>query len=114
MLQSLSLITLGVADLPRSRAFYTQAFGWSPVWENDMTIFYQMNGFLLSTFPQRALEEDMGGRPLASQGAFSLAHNVLTRGAVDKVIARLLAGGATLMRAPDEPRRASCRTRTVS
>ena len=103
MLKSLSLITLGVSDLARSRAFYTGGFGWSPVWENDGIVFYQMNGFLLSTFLTEALEADMGGRRLAPQGAFSLAHNVLTRDAVDAVMETLLAHGATLIRQPDEP-----------
>ncbi|MBV7407635.1 VOC family protein [Maritimibacter sp. DP1N21-5] len=103
MLQSLSLVTLGVTDLARSRAFYTGGFGWPPVFENDSIVFYQMNGFLLSTFLHAALEEDMGGRRLAPNGAFSLAHNVTTRDAVNDVVATLLSHGATLIRQPDEP-----------
>ena len=50
MQQQVAVITLGIADLGRSRRFYTNGFGWNPVFENDEVIFYQMNGFVLSTW----------------------------------------------------------------
>ena len=34
MQQQVSVITLGVADLARSKRFYAEGFGWTPVFEN--------------------------------------------------------------------------------
>lgn len=76
--QQVAVITLGVADLARSRRFYTEGFGWEPAFENDEIIFYQMNGCVLATWLAAALAADMR-RPTPSRqsgGAFALAHNV--------------------------------------
>lgn len=43
MQQQISVITLGVADLAASRRFYAEGFGWTPVFENEEIVFYQMN-----------------------------------------------------------------------
>jgi len=59
MQQQISFVTLGIAELDRSRRFYVEGFGWSPVFENEEIIFYQMAGFVLGTFLKHALEEDM-------------------------------------------------------
>src|SRR3954470_9838353 len=87
------LITLGVVDLDRSRRFYVDGFGWSPVFENEEIIFYQMNGLMLGTWLQSALEGDMQRSGLSRPGAFALAHNVPTEGDVQIVIERLTAAG---------------------
>ena len=45
--QRVTLITLGVRDLPRARAFY-EALGWTESPRSQETIaFYQMNGLVL-------------------------------------------------------------------
>ena len=44
MQQQVSVVTLGVADLARSRRFYEDGFGWRPVFANEEILFYQMNG----------------------------------------------------------------------
>lgn len=59
MQQQASVITLGVGDLRRSRRFYTNGFGWVPVFENDEIIFYQMNGLVLGTWLAEMLDDDM-------------------------------------------------------
>jgi hypothetical protein len=41
MRQQISVITLGVINLARSRRFYVDGFGWSPVFENEEIIFYR-------------------------------------------------------------------------
>jgi len=38
--QQISVITLGVTDLARSKRFYAEGFGWKPVWQNDEIAFY--------------------------------------------------------------------------
>lgn len=82
MQQQVSVITLGIAELARSRRFYTEGFGWQPVFDNEDIIFYQMNGFVLGTFLIASLEEDMNRDRLSTRSAFALAHNVATRNEV--------------------------------
>lgn len=103
MQQQVSVITLGIAELARSRRFYTEGFGWQPVFENEDIIFYQMNGFVLGTFLIASLEEDMNRDRLSTRGAFALAHNVATRNEVEAVMEQLIAAGGTLLRAADAP-----------
>jgi catechol 2,3-dioxygenase-like lactoylglutathione lyase family enzyme len=102
MQQQLSLVTLGIADLARSRRFYCDGFGWTPVFQNEEIVFYQMNGFVLGTWLAKALEDDMM-RPSVRPGAFSLAHNVATAGEVQAVIERLSGHGGRILRPADAP-----------
>jgi catechol 2,3-dioxygenase-like lactoylglutathione lyase family enzyme len=103
MQQQLSFVTLGVAELARSRRFYVEGFGWKPVFENEEIIFYQMAGVVLGTFLKSSLEADMNRSGLLTPGAFSLAHNVLRKEEVEPVMQRLLSAGGSLLRAADAP-----------
>lgn len=98
MQQQLSVITLGISDLARSKRFYTEGFGWTPVFENDEIAFYQMNGFVLGTWLTPKLEEDMQRNGLKRPGAFTLAHNVRTKDEVQPLLDALVAAGGTLLR----------------
>lgn len=103
MQQQMAVLTLGIADLARSRRFYAEGFGWSPVFENDEIVFYQMNGFVLATWLQPALEADMQRPGLARPGAYALAHNVRSRDEVQPLIARLAAAGGLVLRPGEAP-----------
>ena len=103
MQQQVAVITLGIVDLSRSRRFYTEGFGWQPVFENNEVIFYQMNGFVLSTWQSAALESDMMRSGWSRPGAFALAHNVSTKDEVLPIIERLVAAGGHVLRPADEP-----------
>lgn len=103
MKQSLSVITLGVADMARSRRFYVEGFGWAPVFESPEITFYQMNGFVLGTFLEGALKDDMKGEGRSGAGLYALAHNVPERDEVQPAMEKLLAAGGSLMRAADAP-----------
>src|SRR5690606_22299388 len=103
MQQQISVITLGIADLARSRRFYADGFGWTPVFENRAIAFYQMNGFVLGTWQQAALEADMRRGALARPGAFSLAHNVGSEAEVAAAMARLARHGGRVLRPADAP-----------
>ena len=103
MQHQIAVITLGITDMARSRRFYTEGFGWRPVFENETIIFYQMNGFVLGTFEKSALEADMGRSGHISPGAFSLAHNVASKSDVQGVMDQLVHAGGTLLRAADAP-----------
>jgi len=71
--QQIAVVTLGIADIARSRRFYVDGFGWKPVFENPEIIFYQMNGLVLATWHTPALEEDMKTPDLARPGALAAA-----------------------------------------
>lgn len=103
MQQQISIITIGIADLGRSRRFYTEGFGWVPVFENEEIIFYQMNGLVLGTYEKSAFEKDINRFDLSSPGAFSLAHNVADQIEVDGLIDRLAKAGGRVIRPADAP-----------
>lgn len=99
----MSVLTLGVADLARSRRFYVEGFGWRPVFENDEIVFYQMNGFVLGTWLREHLAEDMGRPAPAEPGGFALAHNVAAPEQVAPAMERLAAAGGHVLRQADAP-----------
>lgn len=103
MQQQLSVITLGVESLSRARRFYVEGFGWTPIFENDEIIFFQMNGFVLGLFLQSSLEADMNRKYLQRPGAFALAHNVACAADVENVMAQLTLAGGTIIRPADAP-----------
>ena len=103
MQQQISVITLGIADLARSKRFYVEGFGWTPVFENDEIVFYQMNGLMLGTWLTPQLEGDMQRSGLVRPGAFALAHNVATAAGVQPVVDLLLRYGGRLLRPAEAP-----------
>jgi catechol 2,3-dioxygenase-like lactoylglutathione lyase family enzyme len=103
MRQQVSVITLGISDLERSRRFYVEGFGWEPVFQNEEIIFYQMNGFVLGTWLAASLEADMQRTGLARPGAFALAHNVGTRDEVQPLLEHLSKFGGRILKAATEP-----------
>ena len=51
----LNIVTLGVADLQRSRQFYADAFGWTPANGSDENIvFLNHGGIILALYPMEA------------------------------------------------------------
>lgn len=103
MQQQVAVISLAIGDLARSKRFYVDGFGWTPVFENEEIVFYQMNGLVLGTWLQDRLEADMGRSGLRLPGAFALAHNVATRDLVQPLIDRLAAAGGRILRNGDAP-----------
>lgn len=103
MQQQISVITLGVDDLARSRRFYGNGFGWAPVFDNPEIVFYQMNGLVLGTWLRSSLDADLQRSSMAGPGAYALAHNVASAEAVGELMARLAAAGGTVLRDADAP-----------
>jgi hypothetical protein len=103
MQHQISVITLGVADLQRSRRFYGDGFGWRPVFENPEIVFYQMNGFVLGTWLMDALAADTRRSASQSSGAFTLAHNVPSRDEVASVMDHLAQHGGRILRPAGAP-----------
>jgi predicted lactoylglutathione lyase len=102
MQQSVSLITLGVADVERAKAFY-DALGWAAAWEMEETIFYRANGVVLVLWARAKLADDMGIADTgAGWGGIALAHNVGSREQVDAITEHARAAGAVITRDPAE------------
>lgn len=104
MEQRMSLVTLGVADVARSRRFY-EALGWrASGYSVETTAFFQLGGMVLALWGRDALAEDAGLSPGDGFGCVSLAQNVRTREAVDAVLAEAAkAGGRILKPAVEAP-----------
>ena len=103
MQQQISIITLGIADLTRSRRFYIDGFGWSPIFENKEIMFYQMNGFVLGTWLKKALMNDMNRPSDGLASAHALAHNVARKEDVEPLMQRLINAGGKMLRPADTP-----------
>lgn len=100
--QRLSLVTLGVADVARSRRFY-EALGWRASGASVPEVaFFQLNGMGLALYGQAALSADLGLAAPPRPGGVTLAVNLRSREAVDAAVAETLAAGATLLQAPRE------------
>lgn len=94
MEQRISLITLGVADLDRARAFY-RALGWAaaPGASGDVA-FYQAGGMVLALWDRSRLAEDSGVADSGGWGGVTLAINVRSPSEVDEVFSQARAAGA--------------------
>jgi uncharacterized protein len=99
-----SLITLGVADLARARAFY-EALGWSTAaaLEDDVVFFpLPAAGMILGLWDRASLTQDSGVEDPGGYGGVTLAYNVRSAAEVDETIAEAQAAGARIARKPAE------------
>ena len=98
--QRVSLVTLGVRDLGRSRRFYEQ-LGWRGQ-ETEETVFFQAGGMALVLWSREKLAADSGldDRGTDGFGGVALAQNVRSPEEVDDVVARAADAGATVTRPP--------------
>jgi hypothetical protein len=97
-----TLITLGVADLPASRAFY-EALGWQGQ-EIEETFFVQAGGLAIVLWGRAKLAEDAGVTDPTPGGfdGIALAQNVGSRDQVDEVMAQAAAAGARITKPAEE------------
>ena len=99
MEQRVSLITLGVRDLPRAARFY-DALGWSRAKGPEGIVAYDLIGQTLGLYPLADLARDMGVSPDSlGHGAATLAHNLREAGEVADLLERAEAAGARILRA---------------
>jgi uncharacterized glyoxalase superfamily protein PhnB len=104
MEQRISLITLGVADLARSRRFYEGGLGWTKDNPQDEVAFYQLsNGLVLALWSRVELAADAR---VADAGAtfsgISIAFNTRSHDEVDEVLAAAESAGGTVTKPAEE------------
>ena len=95
----LTLITLGVADMGRARAFYERlGFKASPASQEAVT-FFDAGGLVLGLFGRADLAKDADAADSAPGfSGVALGHNVDNEAEVDKVLAEAVAAGAKLLK----------------
>jgi len=95
----LSLVTLGVSDVRRSRVFY-EALGFKAGRASEESVtFFPAGGVVLALFGRSTLAED--ATVADSKPGFSgvaLAHNARSEGDVDKALKEAVAAGAKLIK----------------
>jgi predicted lactoylglutathione lyase len=102
MEQRLSLVTLGVTDLPRARAFY-EALGWhTNAGPDDDVVFFQAGGMAVALWSRESLAEDSAVTDEGGWGGITLAYNARSPEEVDEVVAEAERAGARVGRAPAE------------
>jgi len=90
MEQRISLVTLGVTDLDRARAFY-EALGWGGAQQPDGEVcFFQAGGMVFGLWTA------LGGH---GAPGIELAHNVRAPAEVGQVLTEAERAGATIIRA---------------
>lgn len=105
-----SVLTLGVADLERSLAFYRDGLGLPTdgivgrEFEHGAVAFFDLAGGLkLAIWKQDDLAHDAGlpKTPISST-SFSIGHNVASREEVDRVVEQARRAGAEIVKAPQD------------
>jgi predicted lactoylglutathione lyase len=96
-----SLVTLGVSDVSRSKAFY-RALGWEAGIDMDDFAVFRTAGPLLALYPIEDMSRDAGDEvPADRTRRIHLAINLGSPDEVDQAVAEFLAAGAGLLRAPE-------------
>lgn len=111
MKPDITLLTLAVADLERSVAFYRDGLGWPTQGivgaeiENGAVAFFSLkSGLKLGLWPRKSLAAD-SGLPMPAEPrshgvpAFSIAHNVASQEEVDAAMKLAHHAGGTIVKA---------------
>ena len=102
----ITIVTLGVDDLERSLAFYREGLGLpsqgivGQEFEYGAVAFFELRGGVrLALFPRSSIARDADvppGPPSATE--LTIAHNVLSTGEVDALMARAESFGARIVK----------------
>lgn len=102
MVPYLSFVTLGVADLGISRAFYSKVLGLKPMHDEEAIVMYKLNGMILALYPQHELMEDAQAKDDARGSRFTLAQCLRSVEEVDAFFAQLRSHKVTITKAPEK------------
>lgn len=95
-----TLVSVGVVDLPRALAFYRDGLGWRPSSasvEGDVA-FFQLGGLAVALWSRASLAADAGLADAGGWGGLALVHYVGSEAEVDAVIGAWVAAGGTVTR----------------
>jgi catechol 2,3-dioxygenase-like lactoylglutathione lyase family enzyme len=96
-----SIITLGVRELARAKAFYTEGLGWPVHAEEGDWVCFMLDGgsTAFALYPWEALAQDAG---VAAEGTgfrgVTLAYNVRSEQRVDEVLAEAERAGGSIVK----------------
>ena len=96
-----SIITLGVADVAKARAFYAALGFKASAASQDSITFFDAGSVVLALYGRAALAEDahVSASTAAGFSGVTIAHNCRSEADVDRVLADAVASGATLKKA---------------
>ncbi len=98
------MVTLGVKDTGRARAFY-EALGWRSAGSEapgGAPVFFQSGDMVVALWDRALLAADSGVDDTGGWGGITLAHNVASRQEVDDITEAARTAGATVAREPAE------------
>lgn len=103
----INLITLGVKDIEKSRAFYRDGLGFacSSDEENPKIVFFNCNGSKLALYPLHELAKDLDNDNPPAGKCFSgitLAYNCKSKDEVDAVMVKVKEFGGTIVKKPQD------------
>lgn len=103
MEQRLSIVTLGVSDLSRSREFY-ERLGWrKSTASSEGIVFFQAGCMALALYPRAELAKDANvAADGTGFGGITLAYNARRREDVDHVLAEAKTAGAKILKPAQE------------
>jgi len=103
--QRVSIITLGVSDIKKSREFY-KALGWKPVEHEhgESIVFFQCGGMVVALYPRELLAEDAGVSPAKNDefSGITLAYNVNGKEEVHATVEQARKAGARILKEPQD------------
>ena len=99
--QRVNIITLGVDDVPRARAFYEQ-LGWELTFTDGDIVMFQAGPMVVSLWGREQLAADSGVTQTPGWGGFTLGYAVEGPEQVDALCAQATDAGASVTRPPVE------------
>ena len=103
MTQRITFFTIGVSDLEAMKNFYKEKFGWKTMKDENGIVFFKLNGFIFGLYPKQELAEDIGVKD-DGKGfkQFSMAINLDSEKAVDKLFEDFKTKGVKIIKAPEK------------
>lgn len=99
-----NVITLGVHDIERERAFYRD-LGWPLAFDSADFVVFELRGALLALFPAEKLAQDANARAQTERDGIRFAVIITLEAPeqVDELAARVEQAGGTLSKPPTKP-----------
>lgn len=101
----LTVVTLGVADLPKATAFYRAVLDTPPNLSYAGVTFIELPGTWLALYPLENLAKDISSELAVAGSGFTgitLAHNARSKDEVMAIIERARSAGAQIVKEPQQ------------